>query len=64
MKESPLLLLFGLLTAVKGVLPRWPAIILFLVPIMDFIAYGSYAAQPLSSVPLSGLAAPSGRDKM
>lgn len=42
------ILLFGLMTALKGVLPRWPAITLVIVPILDFIPYGSYVAQPLA----------------
>lgn len=44
------MLLFGILTAVKGVLPRWPAILLILVPILDFIPYGQIVAQPLAGI--------------
>jgi hypothetical protein len=46
------LLLFGLFTAIKGILPRWPALILVIVPILDFVPYGSYVAQPLAGVAL------------
>lgn len=46
------LLLFGLFTALKGILPRWPALILVIVPILDFIPYGSYVAQPLAGAAL------------
>ncbi|WP_053365879.1 hypothetical protein [Bacillus sp. FJAT-27245] len=44
------LLLFGVLLALKGVLPKWAGIILALVPILDFVPYGSYVAQPLAGV--------------
>ncbi|WP_316568184.1 hypothetical protein [Neobacillus sp. YIM B06451] len=44
------LLLFGLLLALKGILPKWPGIIMALVPILDFVPYGSYVAQPLAGV--------------
>lgn len=44
------ILLFGLWTAIKGVLPRFPAILLVIVPILDFIPYGSYVSQPLAGI--------------
>lgn len=44
------LLLFGLWTAIKGVLPRAPAVLLIVVPILDFIPYGYYLSQPLAGV--------------
>ncbi|MGG1678278.1 hypothetical protein ACIFOT_21445 [Neobacillus sp. NRS-1170] len=43
-------LLFGLWTAIKGVLPRTPAILLVIVPILDFFPFGSYVAQPLAGI--------------
>jgi hypothetical protein len=46
------LLLFGLVTAWKGILPRVPALIFVIVPILDFIPVGSYIAQPLAGVAL------------
>lgn len=46
------LLLFGLVTAWKRILPRGAAILLVLVPILDFIPIGSYVAQPLAGVAL------------
>lgn len=46
------LFLLGLVTAWKGILPRVAAILLVLVPILDFIPYGSYVAQPLAGVSL------------
>ncbi|MFJ5716218.1 hypothetical protein [Neobacillus sp. NPDC093127] len=42
--------LFNLLTAVKGILPRWAALLLVIVPIIDFIPIGNYLAQPLAGV--------------
>ena len=42
--------LFNLLTAVKGILPRWAALLLVIVPIVDFIPIGNYLAQPLAGV--------------
>ncbi|WP_409275128.1 hypothetical protein V1499_07615 [Neobacillus sp. SCS-31] len=44
------LILFGILLALKGILPKGAAILMILVPILDFIPYGSYVAQPLSGV--------------
>lgn len=49
------LLLFGLWTAIKGVLPRIPAIVLILVPIVDFIPYGFFISQPLAGVAIAWL---------
>lgn len=46
------ILLFGLMTAVKGILPRWPSLLLVAVPIIDFIPYGFFVAQPLAGVAL------------
>ncbi|MFF2447037.1 hypothetical protein ACFVSW_08025 [Neobacillus sp. NPDC058068] len=42
--------LFNLLTAVKGILPRWAALLLVIVPFIDFIPIGNYLAQPLAGV--------------
>ncbi|MFD2444022.1 hypothetical protein ACFSO7_08490 [Bacillus sp. CGMCC 1.16607] len=49
------LLLFGLWTVIKGVLPRIPAIILIIVPIIDFIPYGFHISQPLAGVAITWL---------
>jgi hypothetical protein len=46
------LFLFALMTAWKGILPRVAAILLVLVPILDFIPFGNYVAQPLAGVSL------------
>jgi hypothetical protein len=46
------LVLFGIVTALKGILPRGAAILLIIVPILDFIPYGSAIAQPLAGVAL------------
>lgn len=46
------ILLLGLVTAWKGILPRGAGILLVIVPILDFIPYGSYVAQPLAGVSL------------
>ncbi|OCA85817.1 hypothetical protein A8F94_13170 [Bacillus sp. FJAT-27225] len=44
------LLLFGLFLALKGILPKGAGIILVLVPILDFVPYGSFLAQPLAGL--------------
>ncbi|MBT2689432.1 hypothetical protein J7I93_14660 [Bacillus sp. ISL-47] len=44
------MLVFNLLTAVKAILPRWAALILVIVPIIDFIPIGNYLAQPLAGI--------------
>jgi hypothetical protein len=44
------MLLYHLVTAVKAVLPRWPALVLVVVPIIDFIPFGNYLAQPIAGV--------------
>ena len=46
------LLLFALVTAWKGIHPRGAAILLVLVPFLDFIPFGSYVGQPLAGVAL------------
>ncbi|WP_026575683.1 hypothetical protein [Bacillus sp. UNC438CL73TsuS30] len=46
------LFLFGIVTALKGVLPRVAAILLILVPILNFVPYGEYVAQPLGGISL------------
>jgi hypothetical protein len=46
------MLLYGLVTAWKGILPRGGALLLALVPILEFIPYGSTVAQPLAGVAL------------
>lgn len=46
------MLLFGLVTAWKAILPRGGALLLALVPILEFIPYGSNVAQPLAGVAL------------
>jgi hypothetical protein len=42
--------LFALVTAWKGVLPRWGAILLILAMITEFIPFGYYVAQPLAGL--------------
>lgn len=42
--------LFALVTAWKGILPRWGAILLILAMIADFIPYGYFVAQPLAGL--------------
>jgi hypothetical protein len=44
------LFLFSILTAIKGILPRWAAIILILVPILNFIPYADAVSQPLAGI--------------
>lgn len=44
------LFLFGILTAIKGVLPRLAAILLILVPILNFIPYADVVSQPLAGI--------------
>ncbi|MFY0544083.1 hypothetical protein [Brevibacillus sp. H7] len=44
------IMLFGIVTAWKAILPRWGALLLAVVPILDFIPYGSYVSQPLAGI--------------
>ncbi|WP_059173882.1 hypothetical protein [Bacillus sp. FJAT-27445] len=44
------LILLGILLALKGVLPKGAGIMMVLVPILDFIPYGTYVAQPLAGI--------------
>jgi hypothetical protein len=42
--------LFSIMTAIKGILPRWAAILLILVPILNFIPYAEAVSQPLAGI--------------
>lgn len=46
------MLLFALITAWKGILPRVAAILLAVVPILDFVPFGHFVSQPLAGVAL------------